>query len=94
MKSATLKAVEIDARSHEGIVDWMTGYLAARLRTDSGSIDVNKQFIEYGLDSADAMRMVGDLEDYLGFELSPSLPYQYPTIDALAQALANLSAGR
>ncbi|AOJ06106.1 polyketide synthase [Burkholderia sp. ABCPW 14] len=94
MKSATLKAVEIDARSHEDIVDWMTGYLAARLRTDSGSIDVNKQFIEYGLDSADAMRMVGDLEDYLGVELSPSLPYQYPTIDALAQALADLSVER
>ncbi|AJX35446.1 acyl carrier protein [Burkholderia oklahomensis] len=94
MKSAILKAVEIDARSHEDILDWMTGYLAARLRTDSGSIDVNKQFIEYGLDSADAMRMVGDLEDYLGFELSPSLPYQHPTIDALAQALADLSANR
>ncbi|ABA53373.1 acyl carrier protein [Burkholderia pseudomallei] len=94
MKSATLKAVEIEARSHTDIVDWMTGYLAARLPADSGPIDVNRQFIEYGLDSADAMKMVGDLEDYLGFELSPSLPYQYPTIDALARALAELSAGR
>ncbi|AGK50686.1 MULTISPECIES: acyl carrier protein [Burkholderia] len=94
MKSATLKAVEIEARSHEEIVGWMTGYLAARLHADSGSIDVSRQFIEYGLDSADAMRMVGDLEDFLGFELSPSLPYQYPTIDTLARALADLSAGR
>ncbi|AJX85283.1 hypothetical protein BG97_3954 [Burkholderia pseudomallei 7894] len=93
MKSATLKAVEIEARSHTDIVDWMTGYLA-RLPADGGPIDVNRQFIEYGLDSADAMKMVGDLEDYLGFELSPSLPYQYPTIDALARALAELSAGR
>ncbi|AIP66374.2 polyketide synthase [Burkholderia thailandensis] len=84
----------MEARSHEEIIDWMTGYLAARLRTDSSAIDANRQFIEYGLDSADAMKMVGDLEDYLGFELSPSLPYQYPTIDALARALADLSAGR
>ncbi|KVC64862.1 polyketide synthase [Burkholderia ubonensis] len=94
MKSATSNAVEHDAKSHEDILDWMTGYLAVRLRTDRGSIDVNRQFIDYGLDSADAMKMVGDLEDYVGFELSPSLPYQYPTIDALAQALADLSAGR
>ncbi|AOJ72831.1 MULTISPECIES: acyl carrier protein [Burkholderia] len=94
MKSATLNAVEFDARTHEEIAGWMTGYVAARLRTDSSAIDVNKQFVEYGLDSADAMRMVGDLEDYLGFELSPSLPYQYPTIDSLARALADLSAKR
>ncbi|PCE30666.1 acyl carrier protein [Burkholderia ubonensis] len=94
MKSATSNAVEHDAKSREDIRDWMTGYLAARLRIDSGSVDANKQFIDYGLDSADAMKMVGDLEDYVGFELSPSLPYQYPTIDALAQALADLWAGR
>ncbi|KWZ48545.1 polyketide synthase [Burkholderia savannae] len=94
MKSAILNAVEFDARTYEEIAGWMTGYVAARLRTDSSAIDVNKQFVEYGLDSADAMRMVGDLEDYLGFELSPSLPYQYPTIDSLARALADLSAKR
>ncbi|KVC69712.1 polyketide synthase [Burkholderia ubonensis] len=94
MKSATSNAAEHDTKSHEDILDWMIGYLAARLRTGRGSIDVDKQFIDYGLDSADAMKMVGDLEDYVGFELSPSLPYQYPTIDALAQALADLRAGR
>ncbi|KIP16987.1 phosphopantetheine attachment site family protein [Burkholderia sp. MSHR3999] len=94
MKSATSNAVEHDTKGHEDILDRMTGYLAARLRTGRGSIDVDKQFIDYGLDSADAMKMVGDLEDYVGFELSPSLPYQYPTIDALARALADLRAGR
>ncbi|MGZ2747600.1 acyl carrier protein [Burkholderia stagnalis] len=94
MNSATLNAVEHDTKNREDLLDWMTGYLAAKLRIDRASIDVHRQFIDYGLDSADAMKMVGDLEDHLGFELSPSLPYQHPTIDALVQALADLSAVR
>ncbi len=32
--------------------------------------------------------MTGDLEDWLGCELDPTLLYDYPTIDALAWHLA------
>ncbi len=83
-----LKALDVDAKSQEDICNWMIDYLAKKLRIDRAEIDVNTQFIDYGLDSVDSMKIVGELEDYLGFELSPSLPYEYPTIETLATALA------
>lgn len=83
-----LKALDVDAKSQEDICNWMIDYLAKKLRIDRAEIDINTQFIDYGLDSVDSMKIVGELEDYLGFELSPSLPYEYPTIETLATALA------
>lgn len=84
-----LKAMDVDAKSQEEIRDWMISYLAKKLRVDRNTIDVDTQFIDYGLDSVDSMKIVGELEDYLGFELSPSLPYEYPTIETLTAALAD-----
>jgi len=84
-----LKALDADAKSQDDIRNWMTDYLAKKLRMDRDAVDVNTQFIDYGLDSVDSMKIVGELEDYLGFELSPSLPYEYPTVETLAAALAD-----
>ena len=78
-----------DTKLQDDIRDWMIDYLAKKLRSDRNAIDIDTQFIDYGLDSVDSMKIVGELEDYLGFELSPSLPYEYPTIKALTAALAD-----
>lgn len=67
---------------------WMTEYLVAHLGLGADGIDVERPLDDYGIDSAQAVRMIGDLEDYLGRELSPSLPYRFPTIEALATHLA------
>ncbi|HXZ02460.1 MAG TPA: acyl carrier protein [Stellaceae bacterium] len=67
---------------------WMTDYLVKHLGLGEEGIDVERPLDEYGIDSAQAVRMIGDLEDYLGRELSPSLPYRFPTIEALSTHLA------
>ncbi|WP_395807163.1 acyl carrier protein [Archangium minus] len=67
--------------------EWMCNYLARKLGIPSEQVDTKKTFDSFGLDSAEAVRMVGDLEDFVGHRLSPSLPYKYPTIDALSQHL-------
>lgn len=67
--------------------DWMCLYLSKKLGVSPDQVDTKKTFDSFGLDSAEAVRMVGDLEDFLGRRLSPSLPYKYPTIEALSQHL-------
>jgi len=81
----------IENRTSADISVWMSDYLARQLSIARNAVDVRRSFDQYGIDSASALQMVGDLEDYLGHELSPSLPYQYPTIESLSDALANMA---
>ncbi|OGB22697.1 MAG: polyketide synthase [Burkholderiales bacterium RIFCSPLOWO2_02_FULL_57_36] len=81
----------MENRTSADISVWMSDYLARQLSIARNAVDVRRSFDQYGIDSASALQMVGDLEDYLGHELSPSLPYQYPTIESLSDALANMA---
>jgi acyl carrier protein len=71
---------------------WMVAYLSGLLEIAPERIDVRAEFVQFGLDSAAIVGFTGDLEDWLGFGLSPTLPYDYPTIAQLAQHLSELSA--
>ena len=70
------------------IQSWIVSYLAELLELDPNDIDLAIPFDNYGLDSAVAVGMTGDLEDWMGRELDPTLLYDYPTIEVLAQHLA------
>ena len=80
------------SRSSVQIREWLTAYMAAALGTDASTIDLKAPFERYGLDSSAIVGMAGDLEAWLGFEIDPTLPYDYPTVDGLAGHLAQLSA--
>jgi acyl carrier protein len=71
----------------EEIQNWLTARLAKEVRLKPADIDGNRPFAQYGVDSVQAARMSGDLEDWAGRELSPSLLYDYPTVTALTQYL-------
>lgn len=73
-------AVEIQA--------WIVSYLADLLEIDPDEVNTAIPFDRYGLDSSAAVGMTGDLEDWLGTQLDPTLLYDYPTVEALAQHLA------
>ncbi|MDJ0572808.1 MAG: acyl carrier protein [Pleurocapsa sp. MO_192.B19] len=70
------------------IQGWIVSYLAELLEVDPDEIELAIPFDRYGLDSSIAIGMTGDLEDWLGKELDPTLLYDYPTIETLAQHLA------
>ena len=70
------------------IEDWIVAYLANLLETDPEEIEVTVPFDSYGLDSSAAIAMTGDLEDWLGVEIDPTLFYEYPTVSALVEHLA------
>jgi acyl carrier protein len=70
---------------------WIISYLSELLKVEQDEIDVKIPFDRYGLDSSAAVGLTGDLETWLGFDLDPTLLYDYPTIDALAQYLTEES---
>ncbi len=68
---------------------WLVSYLAELLEIEPDEIDVTIPFDRYGLDSSAAVGLTGDLEDWLGSEIDPTLMYDYPTIQALANHVAS-----
>jgi acyl carrier protein len=74
-------------RSSAEIQDWMVSYLARQLNTVRDEIDVKVPFEQYALDSASAIEMTGDLEEWLGRRVDPMLVYDYPTISDMSQYL-------
>ena len=73
----------------KSIEQWITLYVANLLEVDSEEIDTTIPFDRYGLDSSAAVGMTGDLEDWLGCEIDPTLVYDYPTIEALVEYLSS-----
>jgi acyl carrier protein len=76
------------ARSAMEIQAWIVDYVAKLLEVNPADVDVSIPFDRYGLDSAAAVGMTGELEDWLGHEMDPTLLYDYPTIESLVQHLS------
>ncbi|HJT56092.1 MAG TPA: SDR family NAD(P)-dependent oxidoreductase, partial [Ktedonobacteraceae bacterium] len=73
--------------SREAILGWLIAKVAEELAMDPAAIDVYEPLASYGMDSVTAVGLSGELEDWLGRELSPTLFYDYPTIGLLARYL-------
>jgi acyl carrier protein len=71
------------------IEQWLIEHIAGLRQLELHQIDVRRPFVEYGLDSLAAMILMGDLEEWLGRELSPTLAWNYPSIETLARNLAS-----
>ncbi|MBI3969232.1 MAG: aminotransferase class I/II-fold pyridoxal phosphate-dependent enzyme [Chloroflexi bacterium] len=62
--------------------------LARSLSLSPSAIDLRKPLAEFGLDSLEAVRLTGELEEWVERRLAPTLVWDYPTIEALATYLA------
>ncbi|MBD2103370.1 acyl carrier protein [Leptolyngbya sp. FACHB-261] len=93
IESDKIKAKEEGAVSRElstaaEIQAWIVAYLAELLEIEPDEVNVTIPFDRYGLDSATAVGLTGDLEDWLGKRLDPTLLYDYPTVETFSQHLA------
>jgi acyl carrier protein len=75
-------------RTVSEIQEWIVSYLAELLEIESDDINISIPFDRYGLDSAVVVGLTGDLEEWLEQKLDPTLLYDYPTIEAISQHLA------
>lgn len=69
---------------------WLVTRLAGLARCDPAIIDVRKPFTSYGLDSAHAVGLSGEISAWLGRPLPPTLAWDYPSIRELAAHLAGI----
>jgi acyl-CoA-binding protein/acyl carrier protein len=70
------------------IQSWLISYLCELLEIQPDQIELKIPFQRYGLSSAEGTVLIGDLEAAVGYKLAPTLVYEYPTIEALAQHIA------
>ncbi len=76
-------------KSYDEIEAMLAEQVAHRTGGSAADVSRTRRFDHLGLDSADTVRLVGELEDFVGRPLSASLPYENPTIEQLARKLAN-----
>ncbi|HZA25772.1 MAG TPA: type I polyketide synthase, partial [Dehalococcoidia bacterium] len=80
---------ELTKSPSSGIIEtWLVSHLAEMLGINRSEIDRRQPFASFGLDSAQTVSLIGDLEAWLGRSLSPTLAWEFPTIKALAEHLA------
>jgi acyl carrier protein len=93
-----IKSQEVAMNSHpstqatavDSLKSWLICWLAAELGVDPEAIEPSQSFLSYGIDSVQAMSLVGDLEVKLHRRLPPTLSWDYPDINTLAHHLAGL----
>ena len=74
--------------TRESIETWLIEKVAKLLELNPYEIDIEREFSEYNLDSVEAVNLSGELENYLECRLSPTLLWDYPNIETLAEYLA------
>jgi acyl carrier protein len=89
MNVATLSA---ETSALESLQTWLVNNIAEQCDLDPQEVDIRKPLTNYGLDSIIAFTVVGDLEDYLEIELPATLLWDYPTIEAIAEYVAQQTA--
>ncbi len=80
-------------KSYAEVEEMLAAVVAYRAGTPADEIDRTRRFDHLGLDSADAVMLMGALEDFVGRPLSAALPYTYPTIEQLARYVVDGAAG-
>jgi acyl transferase domain-containing protein/acyl-CoA synthetase (AMP-forming)/AMP-acid ligase II/acyl carrier protein len=86
-------AIEItssgEPRAKASIQRWLIDRVAAKLGIAPTAVRVREPFTRYGLESRDAIAISGELQEWLGCSLMPTLIYDYPNIEALAEHLVH-----
>ncbi|HEY7406554.1 MAG TPA: acyl carrier protein [Candidatus Angelobacter sp.] len=74
--------------TEDTIRQWLITNIASVVNMDPAKIDVTQTFDNYGMDSLQAVSLSGDLEDWLKREISPTVVWDYPTVEQLSRHLA------
>jgi acyl carrier protein len=71
--------------------EWLIEKVAHRLGTEQTEVSPEMYFDEMDLDSTEALILAGEIENWLGFELSTTTLWYHPTIKELAAHIAEES---
>ena len=75
-------------RDESAIESWLLAWIAREMRLDPSKIDARAPLVNFGMGSRQALLLVGDLEDWLGTKVEPSLAWEHPTVEKISRFLA------
>lgn len=70
------------------IEDFLVACVARYARIAPADIDSRAAFASFGLGSREAVELSGELGEWLGREISPTLAWEHPSIEQMAEHLA------
>ncbi|MGH8760212.1 MAG: acyl carrier protein [Burkholderiales bacterium] len=76
------------APDEAAIQRWLVTKVAALVGQGESDIDITQPFSSYALDSVGTVGLTGELQEWLGIKLPPTLLWDYPSIELLARHLA------
>lgn len=82
-----------DLPASSEIQNWLKNWISQKLRQPISTIDVNKAFADYGMDSVTAIELTQDLQEWLNISqpLDVTIAWNFPTINALANYLGEVT---
>lgn len=78
---------QTQAPTRQAIESWLINWIAREIGLPPADVDTGKSLLNYSLSSVTAMMLVGDLEEWLGLTLPPTLVWDYPSIAEIAEFL-------
>ena len=81
---------QVSRRKYHEIVNWLTARISRDIGISPDAIRSDEPLTYHGLDSVQVLTLVGELGDFLGARLHPSIAWKYPTIALLADHLASI----
>jgi acyl carrier protein len=79
--------------TQEQIEEWLVSYIADLRGMKKEKISRTTILTKYGLDSASAVTLSGDLMDWLKCDIDPTLLYEHPTIEKAAAHIVAMRMG-
>ncbi|MGI5379739.1 acyl carrier protein [Streptomyces sp. CA-251387] len=67
---------------------WLTERVAFHLRRTPEEIDPDTPLADYGIDSVAAISICGEIEAHFQLAVSPTIAYDFPTVHAISDHLA------
>ena len=69
------------------VQNWLINKIASLTGKNVAELCINTPVADYGLDSMHAVGLSGEIEDWLGVAIEPTIAWDYPTIDSMARHL-------
>jgi acyl carrier protein len=85
-------ALAADAPAPASVADirrWLSAKVAELLSVEPAKLDTAESFTNYGLSSISGVMLSGDIEHWLALKLSPTLAWEYPSVELLTCYLAS-----
>ena len=71
------------------IREWLIARIAKLAKLEAAHVKADEEFQRYGVSSVRLVEMSGELEDFAGLRVDPTIFWEHPTIDALSRHLGS-----